>query len=424
MSTSNKTRILFVSYGGGHIEIIKEIIKEFYNDKTYEVHLLPLTSAIPTINEFQKKYSQVVIHSLENLLPIFGDSVSKILEYGELIFNENFNPNLGISENETKIYLGISLYDLVKEYGERLALEKYNIQKRQAFLPSISLKTILKYINPDLVFTTNSPRMEYAALLAARELNIETYQILDLFGEGYPSPIADNVLVLNENVKNKIQKLYELKYVYVVGQPIFDKTLDEVNDVEKDDVLLKNNLSFDKKILLFSPTKYILRNENNKVIGFGDNDVVNEPVFKILDNLIINHNLQIILRPHPVSDTIENYIKYIKPGYYYFENNELNLYESIAISDYCLTHISTLAIQFMVCNKKVFTYNIPNNEYLIGEYKNTPFIYSETFTDLNKNLLKYINGNHNFDYSVFYNYGAKSRIKKIIDNKLNGIINN
>ena len=410
----HKKKILFISYGGGHIELIKAVIDNCIDFNKYDIELLALTVAYDT---FQN--SKIQKYRISDFEFLFQENLVTIESYGNLLFEENHNPLSSIPIKDIIFYLGVSYYDLVKELGEELAFSTYKEKKRQAFYPKRALKKIIEYISPNYLFTTNSPRMEAAAIYAAKELLIPSIQILDLFGDDYPIPSADNIIVLNEFVRNKLLSNGIKKNIIALGQPIFDKTIEEVNKINKEIVLKKLGFNNKERIVLFCPTPYYLWNDDLSLNGIGDEAIINIPIFKILSDLIINFGVKIILRPHPVSDSINNYSKYLDTfkSIKYYNNNDLNLFESIAISEIIITYNSTIAVQAAICNKVVFTYNYDNNQkYLWANYTKAPFIYSHSYEELYTKLKEfYYNNLDQISLQKFYDMGANQRIYNYIN---------
>lgn len=413
----HKKKILFVSYGGGHIELIKTIIDNCIDYEKFDVDLLALTVAYDAI-----QHSKIVKYRVSDFDFLFKDEMAEIESYGNNLLEDNHNPNSHIPLKEIIFYLGISYYDLVNELGEELAFETYKIKKRQSFNPKITLKKIIEYLSPNYVFTTNSPRMESASISAAKELQIPSIQILDLFGDDFPIPSADNIIVMNEYVKDKLLHSGILKNIVALGQPIFDKTIEEVDKVKKEIILKKLGYNTNDRIVLFCPTPYYLWNNDLSVKGIGEESIINIPIFKILSDLTRVCDLKIIIRPHPVSDSIENYRKYLNKykSIKYYSNVDLNLFESLAISEIVLTYNSTIAVQAAVCNKAVFTYNYDNNQkYLWANYMNSPFIYSHDYEELNTKLKEYyFNALNKISPKKFYEAGAYQKIYNYINDVL------
>ena len=412
-----KKKILFISYGGGHIELIKTILDNCIDYNKFDVDLIALTVAYdavqnPRINKYR----------VSDFDFLFKNHKDEIDYYGNKLLEDNFNPNSKIPLKEIVFYLGISYFDLVNELGLKLAFENYKIKKRQAFNPKNSLKKIIKHISPNYVFTTNSPRMESASIYAAKELNIKSIQILDLFGDDFPIPSADNIIVMNEFVKNKLLQSGSIRNVFSLGQPIFDRTIEEVEKVNKEKILTKLGYSINDRIILFCPSPYYIWNNDLSVKEIRDESIINIPIFSILSNLTRIFKVKIILRPHPVSDSIENYRKYIEKDkmIQYYSDLDLNLFESLAISEMVLTYNSTVGVQAAICNKVVSTFNYDENQnYLWDSYMKAPFIFSQNLQDLNTKLHKYFSSDPEKNYNQkFYEVGANKRIYNYINHVL------
>ena len=204
-------KVLFVSYGGGHINIINEVIKEIIKYKNIDFKVLALTTAYDkSVSLFSNKY----IKKISDYKDLFKKDIEKINYYGSLILEDNYNASSGISKEDTLIYLGLSMFELVQTHGEQKAFDLYNKKQRQAFLPIKTMKKILEYEDISLVVTTTSPRFEEASLTAANELGMETIQILDLFGELYPLPKANHIVCMNSYISESLKRQGLIKNKY------------------------------------------------------------------------------------------------------------------------------------------------------------------------------------------------------------------
>ncbi|MEQ9265265.1 MAG: hypothetical protein RLN81_08600 [Balneolaceae bacterium] len=190
-----KKKLFFVAYGGGHMRLLHQVTKQLQNDVNFEIKILGLTSGYKDIKE---EYKKEIVRKISDYDFLFSDEKDLIDKYGKMFLEENHNPDSGMEESDSLFYLGMSITDLVQELGEKEALDLYDKKKRHAFKPTNSMKKILEYEKPDLLITTTSPKCELASLLAAKQLGIQSIQIIDLFGDNYPVPFGDNIVVLNE----------------------------------------------------------------------------------------------------------------------------------------------------------------------------------------------------------------------------------
>lgn len=210
--------ILFITYGGGHVALVAPIIKELIYQ---EVDLVVL--ALTTAGNYFKEQGIDFIGYKD----MIEASDITVQNWGKLLAID-VPSNGTISIEETIAYLGLNFRELVVKYGEQQAIDLYANYGRQAFLPVEFMKNFLSKIKPDLLIATNSPRSERAAIMAARELNIPSMCLVDLFAlqevqwigqDGY----ADKICVLNESVRQMFIKHGRQPHETVVtGNPAFD----------------------------------------------------------------------------------------------------------------------------------------------------------------------------------------------------------
>lgn len=382
--------ILFVAYGGGHINIIDLIAKKLIKDQGIQFKILALTTAY---NKVIDQYPEGIVKQVSDYKHLFQTDINQIEKYGLELLEENYNPNSGISREDTIMYLGLSMLDLAIQHGEEMAKKLYDQKKRQAFLPVQTMKKILEYENIDIIVSTTSPRFEQASLIAGNELGIETVEILDLFGELYPLPEAKHIICMNKNVESSLKKqgLTDKKY-YHLGQPVIEESLKHILQIDKKMIYHKMNIDQNKHTLLYASQIPILHNNDCTYNSRLDYTLINNEIFSLLEKLHDHFEINIVFRLHP-NENINDYVAYFqKYNFIRFINHDLNMYESIAIADLIITPYSTLAIEALVANKIVFTYkNDFDSCYPITEMKNKPFIFSDGFSALENNLCTYLN---------------------------------
>lgn len=380
-------KVLFVSYGGGHINIINEVIKEIIKYKNIDFKVLALTTAYDkSVSLFSNKY----IKKISDYKDLFKKDIEEINYYGSLILEDNYNASSGISKEDTLIYLGLSMFELVQTHGEQKAFDLYNKKKRQAFLPIKTMKKILEYEDISLVVTTTSPRFEEASLTAANELGIETIQILDLFGELYPLPRANHIICMNNYISESLKKqgLIENKY-YHFGQPAIEKTVKNILSVDK--IIIKNKLELNSnKTLLYATQKPNIYNEDFSYHNFAGYETINDNIFSIFEFLYEKYNINILVRLHPNED-FNDYKKWFdKYNFVQYINNKCNLEESLAICDVLLNQASTVSVEAISANKDVFTFKYHlDKTFPLPAVMNEPFIFSDGFEELKQKLSLY-----------------------------------
>lgn len=380
-------KVMFVSYGGGHINIINEVIRGIIKNKDIDFKLLALTTAYDkSVSLFSKKY----IKKISDYKDLFKKDIEKINYYGSLILEDNYNASSGISKEDTLIYLGLSMFELVQTHGEQKAFDLYNKKKRQAFLPIKTMKKILEYEDISLVVTTTSPRFEEASLTAANELGIETIQILDLFGELYPLPKANHIVCMNSYISESLKRqgLIKNKYYYF-GQPAIEKTVKNILSIDK--VIIKNKLELNSnKTLLYATQKPNIYNEDFSYYDFAGYETINDNIFSIFEFLYEKYNINILVRLHP-NENFNDYKKWFdKYNFVQYINNKCNLEESLAICDILLNQASTVSVEAISANKDVFTFKYHlDKTFPLPAVMNDPFIFSDGFEELKQKLSLY-----------------------------------
>ncbi|WP_418186782.1 hypothetical protein [Aliarcobacter lanthieri] len=380
-------KVLFVSYGGGHINIINSIVEKMLIKKDIDFIILALTTGYnKSLGLFSNKY----VKKISDYKELFEKDIQKINYYGSLLLEENYSTSSGISKEDTLIYLGLSMFELVQTYGEKKALDLYSKKKRQAFLPIKTVKKILEYEKISLVVTTTSPRFEEASLIAANELGIETIQILDLFGELYPLPKSKNIVCMNTSISESLkqQGLIQANY-YHFGQPSIEKTVKNILSVDK--FAIKNKLGLNNnKTLLYATQKPNIYNEDFSYHSFPGYETINNNIFSIFKFLYEKYNINILIRLHPNED-FSDYKKWFdKYNFIQYINEKCNLEESLAVCDILLNQASTVSVEAISSNKDVFTFKYHlDKTFPLPAVMSEPFIFSDGFEELKENLSLY-----------------------------------
>jgi hypothetical protein len=209
---------LFVAYGGGHAKALLPVARLVQAQGLAQVVFLALTTAAGPVRE-----AGLPTIGFADLLE---GSDAQALRHGERLLD-----SLSVqaaSREESVAYLGLSYAELEADVGVQAAADRYRQYGRQAFLPVRVLERALHRWQPACVLTTNSPRAERAALLAARRLGVPSVCLLDLFGvwerEWLVRPdYADALCVLNPQVASSlIAAGRPAGDVHVTGNPAFD----------------------------------------------------------------------------------------------------------------------------------------------------------------------------------------------------------
>ena len=212
-------KVLFVTYGGGHVKMTAPVAKALADSGKARVVVLGLTTAAP-----QVRAANLDLIQFRDLIEE-GDEIA--LAWGEHLAI-GMVKNSSVDHGETVAYLGLCFSELVEDMGLAAAQALFERNGRHAFLPVRTMERMLAQLMPDLVVTTNSPRAERAAVLAARRMGIPAVCMVDLFAKDEVGWIgakdyADSVCVLNDSVKKFLVAAgRESSQIHVTGNPNFD----------------------------------------------------------------------------------------------------------------------------------------------------------------------------------------------------------
>lgn len=319
-------KLLFLGYGGGHINALIPVIKQFYYLPDYEVCAIGINLAAEALRQ-----NKIACKTLSDYL------TEEALNIGRPLALKNHNFKSVVSYADSIAYYGFSMQDLINKVGSEMAHQILHIYDRRLFLPVESMKMILQKERPDVVVVTTMHRFEAASILAAKELGIPSVKIEDLVGniiipfpdkiqadteeeynhliekgftpeqlvmkadlensvikgyrdsihECYNSMRPDRECVISNYVRdNLITKGHKPENICVTGQPAFD-ILKDYEHIDKERYLLELGLECDKPVLSFmsqplSNRLDILRN--------------------IIDGIRNIPDLQFIIKLHPNED--------------------------------------------------------------------------------------------------------------------------
>lgn len=215
-------KVLFVTYGGGHIKMTLPVAEGLADSAKAQVVVLGLTTAAP-----QVRAAGLDLVRFCDLIDTGNPGDAKALVWGEQLARD-MDKNSAVDHAETVAYLGLCFHELVEDVGLIAAQEMYKRNGRHAFLPVKTMARMLALVKPDVVVTTNSPRAERAAVLAAKRVGIPAVCMVDLFAKDEVSWIgakdyADSVCVLNDSVKKFLVAAgRDASQIHVTGNPNFD----------------------------------------------------------------------------------------------------------------------------------------------------------------------------------------------------------
>lgn len=221
---SGLPRVLFVTYGGGHVSMVLPVMQAMAQFEVAHGIVLALTSAANATRN-----AGVPTYQFKDFIEQ-GDA--QALAWGEKLAT-TLDPGGNVDSLETRAYMGLSFQDLVQAHGLAQAEAMYAQYGRHCFLPVPTLRRIIQKLKPDAVVITNSPRAERAAGIAARELGIPSLCINSMFAIDeiawlkHPD-YCDVLCVLNEGVRLRfLASGRRPDQVVVTGNPAFDALAQE-----------------------------------------------------------------------------------------------------------------------------------------------------------------------------------------------------
>ncbi len=336
-------KVLFVTYGGGHVQIAIQVIKELIN-RNIDVQVLALTTSV-----FPLIANNISYKGIKDYIDIFKDK-DEILGIGSGLIDGNYSEKSGLDKEEILAYLGMNLYDLKLQNKTLEAAEKiFKEGGRQTFFPYHTIKQIIKYEQPDIVFLTCGQRTEKAAGIVSDELNIPVVRVIDLLGEDDKIPYKAKVAVMNEivkmNILNNNKHLLE-EDVIVTGQPNIELKLD-------------NN-----KLKLFSE-RYGIEKYENIISMFSQSNIEGRDtvIKEIIKYAEVNDKNLFFYKLHPNED-INYYSNYINalPKNIIF-GKDIDLISTLYFSNITMTFFSTVGLQAISMDKPLITINLTNKKY-------------------------------------------------------------
>jgi len=228
MSPFCAKRLLFVTYGGGHVHMIYPVVHalratEAFNQGRITIDVLGLPAATYMLNA-----NGIDCLRFRDFLDPAQDADASA--WGDELARQHHSPTLGVSREDSVAYLGLNYKDLVLQHGDAKAAELFAQRGRQCFLPLHAMARVFDRLRPDFVVTSNSPRAEAAALAVANDRGIPNLAMTDLFtGLGGHVLRARSITFLNELAREMFlaDGLVNpaISELHLTGNPAFDKIL-------------------------------------------------------------------------------------------------------------------------------------------------------------------------------------------------------
>lgn len=327
--------ILVVVYGGGHVNMMLPVIKNLI-DLGHKVSVLGLTTAGNVLRRHDIAYM-----GFEQLLDYCPDRQQALALGHELV--PHAEPNSPVTYAESVAYHGLNMQELELEYGHDKARQLYQTAGRQAFLPVNLLQAFMQDLDPQVVVTTNSPRAEKAALIAAKNLGIASLAAVDMFAirsYHWLVPYAQRICVLNDKVKDYlVDKGAQSNQVCVTGNPSFDAFVQQATNSKPQPQ--------DKFTLLWA--------SQFEPAYFAELDIEGNPnlpreIEAQLFNVMTAHpEWQLIARNHPNEPEI------VYPKFVQVSPASEDLADLLHRVDVVITMTSTVGFQGLICGKPLVT---------------------------------------------------------------------
>lgn len=330
-------RIFFVVYGGGHVNLAIPLIKELRKDNFYETTVLGLSIAMKSL-----KLEKIPYESIADFESVIMDDLAWRL--GKELADRWHIDGKGIDRKESEIYLGSSMRDIVMEIGEKKAFCKINENGRRAFYPVNTMQKIVDCVKPDLIVTTNVPRMERAAVKAGLNREIPTIAIHDYLGfEKRHKLEADKIAVMCDiTLENLVKAGHDREKIVVTGQPVFDQIPDEMEVFSSVDLPGKLELPGNKRFIL---------------LGTQTNSSSQAMVENAINDVSQLDGYELIIKPHPGED-IKNHEKWISGKKGVYLRPDAPIRELIFCSDLTITIFSTIGFESVLMGKPLIQLNL------------------------------------------------------------------
>ncbi len=392
-----KKKVLFVTYGGGHARMLRPVIEILTFSSEVDVYVMALNTAAKELEDLD--------------ITLFG--------YSKYFFNHKDVQKYGrqlmasldkvIDEKETISYLGVNFCELIEKYGLEEAEKMYAEGGRYIFEPDSAMFNILQSEKPDILVTTNSPRTERSAVIAAKTLGIRSISLIDMFGIRCSSWFADNkfsdkILVLSESVKEYLISLGRNKdSIVVTGNPSFDSLAQHYEDNKLN--INKNRQNMPFTVLWASQPEPTYLPETGE---YGDPELPLNIEKEVLNVFEKYEDWQLIARNHP-SEVKRNYPEFV--GYSNQGDDLVELFKKVHV---VLTPSSTLGFQGAIMGAKLVTVDLsiltPTMPYADMGFS----LGLKNIDDIEQALLNLYKSKNDIGAPVYYETEAAKNVVKVI----------
>jgi hypothetical protein len=352
MKSGLKT-ILFVTYGGGHAQMVWPVVNALKQnqrliDGEHAIRVLALPAAKAILDR-----NDVPSFSFADYLDDVEDADARA--WGEELAKIHHSPASGIDIRESIAYLGLSYKDLVDRLGPDQAQAEMIEKGRHAFFPLTIMQRIFDDIQPDFVVTTNSPRSEAAAIHVANQRGIDNLIMTDLFtGLGDYRLQGRNISFLNRFARDMFVRDGlvdpEQSEIHYTGNPAFDRLLSLPSDPESG-WLVKYFPNADFHNLVLHADTPAFWDPVNKCSHFRSNQEILEELEAAYNATVKNQSVYLV-RPHPSQDPTL-YASWLHGRRNAYLVADFDLHDLLRNISLLLVRTSTVGLEAIYMQKKV-----------------------------------------------------------------------
>ncbi len=393
-------KLLFITYGGGHADLVARIIPYIDQFENISCHVLALSTAGVILERFHIKYK-----TCADYINVTG--YQSALKIGDKLSQPLWHPSSGINYNDSCAYMGVSMCDLIEELGDGEAQKQYAKLGRKVFLPVRFLEKVIKAEAPDVVVTTCNVRMEKAAIIAANNNNIPSLLIDDLFGYSLcgmtrvenceitskTGHLPRYIFVLNEFVKNRLLKAnFPLHAISVTGQPVFSELRRDLDRLELNERYKTIRRNYEFVVTYAAPGKI---------------DVLKSQLKELKQLVAQKQSIYFILKLHP-STSITSDIQEVLDSF--TKNSTVShkddvLY-SLKVSDVVIVYRSTVGLQAIFSGKKLIIWGAKSDTGILPYDRSINANFAEELGQLSNALdksLESVSQDSAEENEIFYN---------------------
>ena len=198
-------RILFVTYGGGHVGMVLPVIRELEALLPgVDCQLMALTTG-----HLKARAVRPTLGYKDFLHLVDADAVRS---WGERLSEGNTSPD--VPADETIAYLGINYLDLIAQHGEVGAADLYREQGRYGFRPLHFMRRVIDAVQPDVHLVASLVSLSRAIPAGTKETARRVVrQVVDALMKRLEEPLRSAVTgALDRSTRNRRPRHSEIDW--------------------------------------------------------------------------------------------------------------------------------------------------------------------------------------------------------------------